>query len=410
MSVQNIIVINDFAHINGGASQVALNTAIGLAQEGFQVTVFCAVAPVMPELLGQPGLEVICTNQHEIREDPNRIRAFGQGIWNYKARNSMEKLLYKLTPADTIIHVHSWTKSLSSSPVHIAIRRGFRVVLTLHDYFISCPNGGWYDYQMQQICTRHPLSISCVASNCDVRNYSHKLWRVARQIVQTKIADIPSGTARYIAVSEFSLEIIRKYLPDAPIVLIHNPINAIRESPATVHKNAKFVFVGRLSKEKGVFLFAEAVRKARAKGIVVGDGPEADTLIKQFPNMEFTGWISSVSVKSIVRKARALVFPSLLYETQGLAVLEAMSLGVPVIVADTVAACDFIRDTRNGLWFQGNNVGSLSEKISQLNTNSDFAKKLGITAYKDYWSNPFSLDNYIQKLIQIYDEVVSHDR
>ena len=70
-------------------------------------------------------------------------------------------------PHKTIVHVHGWTKSLSSSVVQEALQRDFQIVISLHDYFVACPNGGFYNYKKKHICRLKPLSKACVLSNCD---------------------------------------------------------------------------------------------------------------------------------------------------------------------------------------------------------------------------------------------------
>ena len=77
----NIVVVSDFAHVEGGSTAVALSSAIGLAGRGHRVTLLVAVSPIEPTLLDS-GLRVICTQQHAIGDDPQRIRALIQGIWN----------------------------------------------------------------------------------------------------------------------------------------------------------------------------------------------------------------------------------------------------------------------------------------------------------------------------------------
>jgi hypothetical protein len=110
----NIVIVNDSAHINGGAAKIALSSAVGLAIKGYRVIYFCAVEPIDHELRNH-GVEVVCTGQPEILKDPNWIRASIQGFWNFKAARVLERLLKKLPVQKTIIDLHSWTKAISSS-------------------------------------------------------------------------------------------------------------------------------------------------------------------------------------------------------------------------------------------------------------------------------------------------------
>lgn len=123
MELRNIVIVNDTASITGGAAKVALSSALALLKRGFSVILFSAVPPVMPEFK-EKYTRVVLTGQHEILTDPSRTRALMQGIWNIRAAAAMEDLLDTLDPADSIVHIHSWTKALSSSVVRKALRKG----------------------------------------------------------------------------------------------------------------------------------------------------------------------------------------------------------------------------------------------------------------------------------------------
>ncbi len=107
-------------------------------------------------------------------------------------------------PKNTIVHLHGWSKALSSSVVHECVERSFKVVCTLHDYFVACLNGGFYNFRTNNICYLHALSLPCVLENCDSRSYNQTIWRVARQIVQRQFGGIPGGISAFISVSNFS--------------------------------------------------------------------------------------------------------------------------------------------------------------------------------------------------------------
>ena len=83
--LNEVIILNDFASFNGGASVVALHSALELARQGVRVTLFSAVGPIDATLAGVPNLEVVCLDQEEIVRDPNRLRALVRGAWNRPA-------------------------------------------------------------------------------------------------------------------------------------------------------------------------------------------------------------------------------------------------------------------------------------------------------------------------------------
>jgi glycosyltransferase involved in cell wall biosynthesis len=405
MTQYDLIVVNDFAHINGGAGYVALTSAMGLAERGHSVTIFSAVAPAMAQL-EEKKIKLICTNQHQILDDPNRLRAVRQGIWNSTAAQRMRKLLTDFDPSRTIVHLHGWTKSLSSSVIHEATASGFQVVCTLHDYFIACPNGGFYNFRKNQVCQIRPLSTACILSNCDKHGYHHKLWRMCRQTVQKNLCHVPTGIRHFVSISDFSRKILDPFLPsEANVYDVPNPIFVEKDEPARPEENRVFTAVGRLNPEKGLSLFAEAAKQAKCPIMFVGDGECRSELEKVFPDATITGWISQEDVQKHIRTARALVLPSLWYETQGMVVLEAAAAGVPAIVPEKCAAGDFVINGETGLWFKSGDRGDLAAKIGMLKDNQT-AKRMGQRAYEHFWSNPPTLKRHVSCLEEVYSQVL----
>jgi glycosyltransferase involved in cell wall biosynthesis len=401
-----IVVLNDSAAFNGGASNVALQSAIGLADRGLSVTAFTAVGPVASEIQNHARLNVICTEQHEIADDPNRFRAFVQGIWNRKAVAELTKLLSTKDPTRTIVHAHMWMKALSPAVLAVALDRGFRVTLTVHDFFAVCPSGGFFVHRSKQICKRTPLSASCLACNCDRRAYTHKLWRFARTALQNGWLKVASRVHHYIGVSQFSVDVMKPYLPQRiPVTIVRNPVSCCNSGAAPVGENDAFVFVGRFSAEKGASVFADAARRANVPAIFVGGGEGVADLRRRCPHGIFTGWLPARQVTATLRRARALVFPSLWFETLGLSAIEAMANGVPVIVSNRCAASDFVKDEISGLLFQSGSVESLSNQMRRLGDRS-FVEYLGRNAYDDYWKNPWTLESHIDELLSVYEQIL----
>lgn len=363
MNVKTVVVINDFNFVQGGASKVAIDTARLLKEENIDVYFFSVVNREDEKI---EGIKYVTTNQKEALKEKNKLKGIVNGIYNFKAKKELKKLLKTLDNKTTIIHVHGWTKALSSSVFDIAFKMNFKVILTLHDYFTACPNGGYFNYPKNDICHLKPLSWKCIKCNCDSRNYGFKLYRVLRQFVQNKIVKLNDKLEYAISISDFSEKILKPTLgKNTKITRIYNPID-IDENVEKVDptKNEYYLYVGRVSKEKGVDLFCQAITELNYKGIVVGDGDEKEKLEKQFPNIEFVGWKNSDEVKEYMKSARALIFPSRWYETAGLTILEAQSLGIPCIVSNNCAGIEFL-DKSTGKEF--GNICELKKAVESIN-------------------------------------------
>jgi len=331
-----------------------------------------------------------------------------QGIWNKTAATHLSLLIQGLNPEETIIHIHGWIKALSSSIGKVLNESPFSTICTLHDYFLACPNGGFYNYQQKRICHLQPMGIACICSNCDVRSYSHKLWRVVRQGVQIHAGKIPSGIEHFIAVTGFSEKILRPFFPpQAKIHALSSPAYYPYEQPIRTNTDSdRLLCVGRLSPEKGIELACESARRSNAKLTIIGDGELRNKLKDQFPEVEFKGWLDPTQVFAEMLNARGLIFPSLLYETQGLAVLEALSVGLPVIVSEDCAASEFV-DGKNGLLFKTNDTDDLTARIKMIYDAPAMAQEMSRYAFEKYWQDPYTLPRYTTRLIEIYNEMLN---
>lgn len=389
--VKNIVIVNDFNFVQGGASKVAIDTARLLKDEGFNVYFFSAVNKDEENI---EGIKYISTNQNEALREKNKIKGAINGIYNFKAKKEFKKLLDTLDRETTVIHVHGWTKALSSSVFDVAFKMKFKVVLTLHDYFTACPNGGYFNYKKNEICHLKPLSWKCIKCNCDSRNYGFKLYRVLRQFVQNKIVKLNDRLEHAISISDFSEKILKPTLgKNTKVTRIYNPIdideNAEKVNPT---KNEYYLYVGRISKEKGVDLFCQAITELGYKGIAVGDGDEREKLEKQYPNIEFTGWKDKDEVKEYMKGARALIFPSRWYEGAPLTPLEAMQYGVPILSSSVCSSIEYI-DNKEQI-FQLN-TEDIKDKIFKLNKRKEIIKNYNMKKY--------CYSNYLLKLLLYYN-------
>lgn len=396
-----VVLVLDHAFVSGGQAKVAFDSALGLKGAGHNPIVFAAAGPIDPALV-EAGIRVICLEQNDLVSNPSMTAAALQGIWNVAAAKTLEHLLAGLPQDGTVVHVHGWAKALSPSIAGPIARSGLRAVYTMHEYFLLCPNGGFYNYRQQKTCHLQPLSAQCWATDCDSRSYTRKLWRNARTVVMTRVAKLPEVFDDLICISEFQQSVIGSMLPGrAHVHLVSNPIATADLGAKANPTDGDIVFVGRISPEKGTLLFAEACRKLGRVPVFVGDGPARDELLTRYPEARVLGWQTHDTVRAMLRAARALVFPSLWYEGQPLTVLEAKSMGTPVIVSDGCAARDDIEDGVSGLWFRSADADDLARAILAMSDDGT-AAKLSRGAYSAFWADPPTIDRHIGALLKIY--------
>lgn len=402
----HIVIILDQAHINGGQAKVALDSAIGLAGRGHAVTVFAASGPVAPELAAA-GIEVICLGQPEFVQDPDKKAAALRGLWNGPAEKALDGVLARLPRSETVVHLHGYAKSLSASIVPAIARSGHPVLYTMHEYYMLCPNGGFYNYRQHQHCHLKPLSAACWSTHCDTRNFGFKLWRNARGVIANTKGRVPQTLKNIAHFHAYQRGIIEPHLPrDTRYFEVPNPVEADNLGPKQTPASGQFTFVGRLSTEKGCPLFAEAAARAGVSPTFVGDGPAAEELKARFPEARFTGWQNTAGVRKALREARCLVFPSLWHEGQPLTVLESLAMGTPVIAGDGSAGRESVLHGQTGLWFKQADVADLTAKLI-LMKDDERVTAMSNAAHALYWANPFSVDRHLNRLEEVYVELLA---
>jgi glycosyltransferase involved in cell wall biosynthesis len=110
----------------------------------------------------------------------------------------------------------------------------------------------------------------------------------------------------------------------------------MKESDAS--DDLPFLFVGRLTSEKGLRHAIEACRGVGRRLRVVGDGAGRSDLQREFPDVTFEGWLTHAEVLRAMRQACAVLVPSLWAETSALVAHEAVSVGSPVVVSSRICA------------------------------------------------------------------------
>ncbi len=226
--------------------------------------------------------------------------------------------------------------------------------------------------------------------------------------MQDYFGHIPSRVRHFIVYSQLASDLLRPYLPEgATFYSVPNSIEMERDVPANVSDNDKFVFMGRLVPEKGGEIFARAAAAEQVPCQFIGDGIAREAISHANPQAILSGWMNHHDGVKALRAARALVFPSIWYETLGLVVLEAAGNGVPSIVPDTCAARESVVDGITGLYFRSGDESDLRAKIAILKDPA-VAARMGEAAYKRFWAPPgWTMELHGRRLESAYKAILA---
>jgi glycosyltransferase involved in cell wall biosynthesis len=141
------------------------------------------------------------------------------------------------------------------------------------------------------------------------------------------------------------------------------------------------LYAGRVSKEKKLDLFADAVRRLRGeglpvRGLVVGHGPYAAEFKERFPEGIFTGYLNGEALAAAYASADLFVFPSTT-DTFGNVIIEAQASGLPCVVSDQGGPRELVTDGADGFITRGGDLTSLCEGVRRLCVDADLRRSMG---------------------------------
>jgi glycosyltransferase involved in cell wall biosynthesis len=177
---------------------------------------------------------------------------------------------------------------------------------------------------------------------------------------------------RFIANSHFVAKRIKKYYHRDSTV-IHPPVKTNLFHIANRPENY-FLMVGRFLPYKRFDLAIEAFNQLGLPLKIIGNGPERKRLQKKAKsNIEFVGLVSDEKLRDYYARCRAFIFPQ--EEDFGIAAVEAMASGRPVIAYQGGGALEIVQPGVTGLFFQEQTSEHLIEVVRKFNPN-DFDPKV----------------------------------
>jgi glycosyltransferase involved in cell wall biosynthesis len=191
-------------------------------------------------------------------------------------------------------------------------------------------------------------------------------------------------------------------------VVLHN-FTAIKGQEPSDKENYLLYF-GRISKEKGISYLIKAVESLPNVNLkIAGQGPLLEALSKRHrPNIEFVGHKSGKELHDYIRKAMFVIVPSIWYENNPMAILEACTLGTPVIAGRIGGIPELIEDSRTGFLVEPRRSEELKEKIRQALALTAGEYAAMCNEAKAFAKAHFTPEIYYKKLFSIYNEVIEN--
>lgn len=307
-----------------------------------------------------------------------------------------------------VVHVHNFFPLLTNA-VHSAARdAGFPIVQTLHNYRLFCAAGTFLRRgEICELCVSRS-NIHAITNRC----YRNSLVGSAAVALFQRIAVKGNGLVTdvdcFIALTNFARDkFIECGLPPERIAVKPNFVRSGPTVSVAQSTKPQVLYVGRLSKEKGVHVLVEAWREIPDfQLIIAGDGPERAALENMaMPNVHFLGHCNRAQVTELMQSSRLLVMPSLCYEGCPLSMLEAMAESLPVVASNIGALGEIIQSGVNGETFKPGDASDLIAVLRKILADPCHLDRLRSGARKAF-ERSYSEEVNLSQLEGIYEQQI----
>lgn len=341
-----------------------------------------------------------------------------------------------------IVHFHNIWGEISASVLIAAKRMGFKTIMTLHDFYLVCPKR-WFIFEDGKPCV-YGFSSKCIFSDCQTaqKNFLKNFLKIFKAAIHRKIAKkyidffispslcLSNWLQKNLQIEKNKIKVIPNFiLPESQF--IDSPSNKISRRASNGYSiqdhysNLSFrdqktiLYVGRLSKEKGIDVLIKAFKLVlkkipSAKLIIIGKGEDEKRLknlsssLSISSNLAFKGYLFPEQIKNYYLNSQVLIVPSLCAENMPLSVLEAYFFSLPVIASDSFGLKELVQDKGTGFLFKRGSPEDLSKKIIAFLSDASLQQDMRENIVKKI--NKFSSEVHFSELMKIYKMFIASCR
>jgi glycosyltransferase involved in cell wall biosynthesis len=403
-----ILFLNNFNYLRGGSEKVLFDEMRLLREAGHETAVYsrgheknepAQFAGLFPPPLDTERMDLSLASLHTVKEL----------VYSGAARRGVREVIERFRP--DVAHAHNIYGRLSLSVLDELKSAGVPVVMTLHDMKLLCPS-----YLMLRdgaVCERckGKKFHNALLTRCHKGSYPASFVYAMESWINHALRKYVS-VQRFITPSRFLREKCLEYGWDSgKVCYIPNFVDLSPRQDCRAG-GEYLLYIGRLSREKGVGTLLKAYRRLerRIPLLIVGDGPLREALQREALHaglpVTFTGFLSGGALRDALNGARGVVMPSEWYENAPLALLEAFAAGKPVLGARIGGIPEMVQDGVHGCLFEPADAASLARAIERFLCLAEPAVASMGEAARARVAREFTQQRHLGMLLEIYRQVL----
>ena len=402
-----VLMINKFFYKRGGSEAYMFDLIELLKKEGHQVIEFS-----MQDEKNQPSKysEYFIKNiDFSLRE--GFLKDFKKAchlLYSLEAKKKLEALIKKEKP--DIAHLHNFSFHLTPSIIATLKKYKLPIVWTMHDYKLICPN--YRLFTQGQICERCKVYkyYNSFKYHCLRNNASFSFLAMLEMYLHKIILKSYEKIDLFVAPSKFLAEKVKGWgIKYGKVKQLYNFIDLQKFQPSTELGDG-LIYFGRLTEEKGLLFVLEAVKDLKNINLkIVGIGPQKTELenfiaANKLSNVELLGHKGGQELYDLIKKSRLVIMPSIWYENNPIAVLEAFALAKPVIGTDLGGLPELITEGQTGFLFRAGDLKGIQNIIKANYNNQDLLSGMGKKA-REFTEKNCSNHVHLNEIMKIYKDL-----
>lgn len=329
-------------------------------------------------------------------------------FWNIFAAQRVKKSIHAFKP--DIVHLHNTHYASGPLLIRTIAKLGIPQVMTLHNFRLLCPSATLYHHNHLFLDSLHEEFPWTAVRQKAFNNSTVKTFLLALNYWLHRRMGTWKKVNRYINLSSFAKSIFAE-----STLSISTEKFAVKPNfvfPATIGSEISqsyFIYVGRLSDEKGILQLIESVKGTRLELRIIGGGPLEEDIVKSISghsNISYLGFKSRAEILPLVAAAQALIVPSICFEGMPITILEAYSVGTAVLCSKLGPLPELIIPQRTGQTFDPHNNKEITACLTQWNAKpADEKDEIRKTCLAYYFSK-FTPEINESELLAIYKDAI----
>lgn len=312
-----------------------------------------------------------------------------------------------------VVHVHNFFPLISPAVFYATSHEKVPVVMTLHNYRLGC--GAGIPFRSGAVCMRCLESKtvwSLLWYRCYRNSFVASIPMAAMIALHRWLGTWQHKVDLFITLTGFQAKIMDG-IGLIPIAMSRMKPQFMQNPPDVIPfgmRHNRVIFIGRVSKEKGLIILLEAWRVWGADApelVIVGDGPALPGLREMFAetNVRWLGKLKPLETMEELGKSQLLVFPSICFEGFPMVIREALACGVPILSSNIGPMSELVLPAYGQLFIAGDSPDLLAHARAMLANLAEPLAEKAVAARLEFDRKYTAEKNFI-RLMDIYRQAI----